>query len=155
MLGRQRDDDLLDAMAGGQGREAQLEDGAAADIEKLFGPVGAEANAPASCGDNGGNMHVEVEIVFLPKQEASMKRPLLTIALLVFAAVVPAAAQDANYGLESRAAIGAHHICSGLWVVRCVTNDRRTRSSHRTSRRSATSVGTRASLTPLTRRSGP
>jgi CubicO group peptidase (beta-lactamase class C family) len=50
-----------------------------------------------------------------------MKRPLLTIALLVLAAVVPAAAQDANYGLESRAAIGAHHICSGLWVVGRVT----------------------------------
>ncbi len=26
-----------------------------------------------------------------------------------------------NYGLESRAAIGAHHICSGLWVVGRVT----------------------------------
>ena len=26
-----------------------------------------------------------------------------------------------RYGLESRAAIGAHHICSGLWVVGRVT----------------------------------
>jgi len=24
---------------------------------------------------------------------------------------------DAAYSLESRAAIGAHHLCSGLWVV--------------------------------------
>ncbi len=28
---------------------------------------------------------------------------------------------DATYGLESRAAIGAHHLCSGLWVVGRVT----------------------------------
>ncbi len=27
------------------------------------------------------------------------------------------AANDPNYSLESRAAIGAHHLCSGLWVV--------------------------------------
>src|SRR6266851_1770740 len=27
------------------------------------------------------------------------------------------ASEDAGYGLESRAAIGAHHLCSGLWVV--------------------------------------
>ncbi len=30
-------------------------------------------------------------------------------------------AQASDYGLESRAAIGAHHICSGLWVVGRVT----------------------------------
>ena len=40
---------------------------------------------------------------------------------LVLAPASPAAAQDAAYGLESRAAIGAHHICSGLWVVGRVT----------------------------------
>lgn len=40
---------------------------------------------------------------------------------LLLAAAVPAAAQDAAYSLESRAAIGAHHICSGLWVVGRVT----------------------------------
>src|SRR5207248_8020611 len=28
-----------------------------------------------------------------------------------------AAPDDPSYSLESRAAIGAHHICSGLWVV--------------------------------------
>ncbi|HEV3062624.1 MAG TPA: serine hydrolase [Vicinamibacterales bacterium] len=28
-----------------------------------------------------------------------------------------AASDDPAYGLESRAAIGAHHLCSGLWVV--------------------------------------
>ena len=27
------------------------------------------------------------------------------------------ASDDASYSLESRAAIGAHHLCSGLWVV--------------------------------------
>src|ERR1700730_14770423 len=27
------------------------------------------------------------------------------------------APEDASYSLESRAAIGAHHLCSGLWVV--------------------------------------
>lgn len=50
-----------------------------------------------------------------------------TIALLVLArwsansAQVPAnqrsAPDDVSYSLESRAAIGAHHLCSGLWVV--------------------------------------
>jgi CubicO group peptidase (beta-lactamase class C family) len=29
----------------------------------------------------------------------------------------PRAFQDSDYGLESRAAIGAHHLCAGLWVV--------------------------------------
>jgi CubicO group peptidase (beta-lactamase class C family) len=28
-----------------------------------------------------------------------------------------AAPEDASYSMESRAAIGAHHLCSGLWVV--------------------------------------
>ena len=36
-------------------------------------------------------------------------------------AVGGAAAQTSDYGLESRAAIGAHHLCSGLWVVGRVT----------------------------------
>jgi len=31
------------------------------------------------------------------------------------------AGADAAYSLESRAAIGAHHLCSGLWVVGAVT----------------------------------
>ena len=30
-------------------------------------------------------------------------------------------AQDNAYSFESRAAIGAHHLCSGLWVVGRVT----------------------------------
>jgi CubicO group peptidase (beta-lactamase class C family) len=33
------------------------------------------------------------------------------------AAVPNTEADDPAYGLESRAAIGAHHLCSGLWVV--------------------------------------
>jgi len=32
-----------------------------------------------------------------------------------------APAQESSYSLESRAAIGAHHLCSGLWVVGRVT----------------------------------
>ena len=32
-----------------------------------------------------------------------------------------ASAQDNAYSFESRAAIGAHHLCSGLWVVGRVT----------------------------------
>jgi hypothetical protein len=52
--------------------------------------------------------------------EAAMKRPLLALALACVT-ILPLAAQDAAYGLESRAAIGAHHICSGLWVVGRVT----------------------------------
>ena len=43
------------------------------------------------------------------------------IALLIVGAAAPPAAQDATYSLESRAAIGAHHLCSGLWVVGRVT----------------------------------
>ena len=53
---------------------------------------------------------------------------LRVLALVSFCALVPdalvaggsAVAQNA-YGLESRAAIGAHHLCSGLWVVGRVT----------------------------------
>ena len=48
-------------------------------------------------------------------------KPRLIAFVLVLSAAVPAAAQDSDYGLESRAAIGAHHICSGLWVVGRVT----------------------------------
>jgi CubicO group peptidase (beta-lactamase class C family) len=50
-----------------------------------------------------------------------MTRRLRALLVLCLVAVVPLIAQDANYGLESRAAIGAHHICSGLWVVGRVT----------------------------------
>ena len=52
-----------------------------------------------------------------------MKRVLLavTIGCVLQVAAPPLTAQDAAYGLESRAAIGAHHICSGLWVVGRVT----------------------------------
>ena len=49
-----------------------------------------------------------------------MKRLFLTLALGLLAAPAPFA-QDAAYGLESRAAIGAHHLCAGLWVVGRVT----------------------------------
>lgn len=48
-----------------------------------------------------------------------MKRFIL--AVTIAAAIAPASAQESDYGLESRAAIGAHHICSGLWVVGRVT----------------------------------
>lgn len=51
---------------------------------------------------------------------AAMQQRIAALVLLSVA-VLPAAAQDASYGLESRAAIGAHHICSGLWVVGRVT----------------------------------
>ena len=57
VLVRERDDDFLDAIAGRQRRDAQLEDGSAADLEELLGPVGAEAHSSAACGDNGGNVH--------------------------------------------------------------------------------------------------
>ena len=51
-----------------------------------------------------------------------MKTFLTAVALGVALALAPgAAAQDQAYGLESRAAIGAHHLCSGLWVVGRVT----------------------------------
>jgi CubicO group peptidase (beta-lactamase class C family) len=46
---------------------------------------------------------------------------LATLIAGLLLAPAAAGAQDANYGLESRAAIGAHHICAGLWVVGRVT----------------------------------
>ncbi len=58
MILGQRDDDLVDAIARGQRRDAQFENRAAADFEELLGPIGAEAHAPAACGDNGGDIHV-------------------------------------------------------------------------------------------------
>src|SRR5256885_13368078 len=46
---------------------------------------------------------------------------LLTMLLALPAAKIHPASkifqQDADYSRESRAAIGAHHLCSGLWVV--------------------------------------
>jgi CubicO group peptidase (beta-lactamase class C family) len=51
-----------------------------------------------------------------------MKTLMTSVALAVALAQAPGAAQqEQSYGLESRAAIGAHHICSGLWVVGRVT----------------------------------
>jgi CubicO group peptidase (beta-lactamase class C family) len=50
-----------------------------------------------------------------------MKTLLTTLALGVLLCTSPAEAQDEAYSLESRAAIGAHHLCSGLWVVGRVT----------------------------------
>jgi CubicO group peptidase (beta-lactamase class C family) len=49
-----------------------------------------------------------------------MKQRLI-VFVLVIAALASAGAQESDYGLESRAAIGAHHICAGLWVVGRVT----------------------------------
>src|SRR5262245_62426181 len=49
-----------------------------------------------------------------------MRRMIIVtlMALFVFAQPAPASLQqDADYSRESRAAIGAHHLCSGLWVV--------------------------------------
>jgi hypothetical protein len=43
------------------------------------------------------------------------------LAATAIAQRTPTSADDATYGLESRAAIGAHHLCSGLWVVGRVT----------------------------------
>jgi CubicO group peptidase (beta-lactamase class C family) len=43
------------------------------------------------------------------------------IVAIALAPLGEASAQTSDYGLESRAAIGAHHICSGLWVVGRVT----------------------------------
>lgn len=43
------------------------------------------------------------------------------VAVVVLALSASVGAQESDYGLESRAAIGAHHICSGLWVVGRVT----------------------------------
>jgi CubicO group peptidase (beta-lactamase class C family) len=48
-------------------------------------------------------------------------RTLLTALAIVLDLALPAAAQQDAYGLESRTAIGAHHLCSGLWVVGRVT----------------------------------
>ena len=44
-----------------------------------------------------------------------MKR-LAILALIALPGLV-SGPEDADYSLESRAAIGAHHLCSGLWVV--------------------------------------
>src|SRR5262249_49944367 len=41
--------------------------------------------------------------------------------LLTQAPTPPSTPDDPAYSLESRAAIGPHHICSGLWVVGSVT----------------------------------
>jgi len=45
----------------------------------------------------------------------------IAIALASLASVCSVLAQDNAYSFESRAAIGAHHLCSGLWVVGRVT----------------------------------
>ena len=50
-----------------------------------------------------------------------MRTFLRTLAVGIVLAGATASAQDAAYSLESRAAIGAHHLCSGLWVVGRVT----------------------------------
>ena len=44
---------------------------------------------------------------------------IVTFAALLTLAQPPPVSlqQDADYSRESRAAIGAHHLCSGLWVV--------------------------------------
>jgi CubicO group peptidase (beta-lactamase class C family) len=49
-----------------------------------------------------------------------MKKLVIALALALTLPTV-ARAQDMAYSLESRAAIGAHHLCSGLWVVGRVT----------------------------------
>jgi CubicO group peptidase (beta-lactamase class C family) len=59
-------------------------------------------------------------------------RSVLTLATAAFAALGPferpaqtpgvaVSHDEATYSLESRAAIGAHHLCAGLWVVGRVT----------------------------------
>jgi CubicO group peptidase (beta-lactamase class C family) len=56
-------------------------------------------------------------------KEPPVKR-ILIAALAGWVALTPGtpiAAQGNAYGFESRAAIGAHHLCSGLWVVGRVT----------------------------------
>src|SRR5262245_21858036 len=52
--------------------------------------------------------------------EVVMRRMIIVTFATLLALVQPppvSLQQDADYSLESRAAIGAHHICSGLWVV--------------------------------------
>jgi CubicO group peptidase (beta-lactamase class C family) len=49
-----------------------------------------------------------------------MKKLVIALALALTLPLA-ARAQDMAYSLESRAAIGAHHLCSGLWVVGRVT----------------------------------
>src|ERR1700716_2077533 len=68
-------------------------------------------------------------LVKVARLEVHVRRSatVTTIALLVLTrwsvnfAQVPASSRSApdavSYSLESRAAIGAHHLCSGLWVV--------------------------------------
>ena len=54
------------------------------------------------------------------RKEIVMRRMIIVTlaALLVLAQPSPVSLQqDADYSRESRAAIGAHHLCSGLWVV--------------------------------------
>ena len=49
-----------------------------------------------------------------------MRRMILVTLTALFVLTQPAPVslqQDADYSRESRAAIGAHHLCSGLWVV--------------------------------------
>src|SRR5499426_4788666 len=49
-----------------------------------------------------------------------MRRMIIVTLIVLFVLVQPAPAslqQDADYSRESRAAMGAHHLCSGLWVV--------------------------------------
>jgi CubicO group peptidase (beta-lactamase class C family) len=62
---------------------------------------------------------VETRIVSEYDAAAMSRRCFLLLWMVAFAALP--AAQESDYGLESRAAIGAHHICSGLWVVGRVT----------------------------------
>jgi hypothetical protein len=57
----QRDDDLPDAIARGEGRDAQLENRSPADVEELLGRSAPKRTPPAACGDNGGNLHVRNE----------------------------------------------------------------------------------------------
>src|SRR5215510_15604734 len=51
-----------------------------------------------------------------------MRRMILVTFAALLAQAQPSSVslqQDADYSRESRAAIGAHHLCSGLWVVGC------------------------------------
>ena len=50
-----------------------------------------------------------------------MRALSIAIALAVLVPGTSVVAQDNAYSFESRAAIGAHHLCSGLWVVGRVT----------------------------------